>query len=114
MRSQSDEKSRFQAAAEEARRNFEAARHHFDSAGSRIKPYLEKAGDAVVGGRRWCSKNLPGGERTMWVALGLVLLILFVWAILPGQNVGNQGGFGAGGPQPVGVAKAAIELIKSK
>jgi multidrug efflux system membrane fusion protein len=107
MTSQSDETSRFQAAAEEARRNFEAARHHFDSAGRRIMPYVEKA--RGVGGdvRRWSSKHLPGGERTMWVVLGLVLLVLFVWAILPGQNAGNQPGFGAGGPQPVGVAKAA-------
>jgi membrane fusion protein, multidrug efflux system len=107
MTSQSNETNRFQAAAEEARRNFEAARHHFDSAGRRIKPYVEKA--KGVGGdvRRWSSKHLPGGERTMWVVLGLVLLVLFVWVILPGQNAGNQRGFGAGGPQPVGVAKAA-------
>ena len=107
MTSQSDETSRFQAAAEEARRNFEAARHHFDSAAGRIKPYLEKAGGALGGVRGWSSKHLPGGERTMWVVLGLVALVLFVWAILPGQNAGNQRGFGAGGPQPVGVAKAA-------
>jgi len=107
MTSQSDETNRFQAAAEEARRNFEAARHHFDSAGRRIKPYVEKA--RGVGGdvRRWSAKHLPGGERTMWVVLGLVLLVLFVWAILPGQNTDNGRGFGAGGPQPVGVAKAA-------
>jgi multidrug efflux system membrane fusion protein len=107
MRSQSDDTSRFQAAAEEARRNFEEARRRFDSAGDRIKPYLKRAGGFVGGVRRWCSKHLPGGERTMWVALGLILLVLFVWAILPGQNASNQGGFGAGGPQPVGVAKAA-------
>jgi multidrug efflux system membrane fusion protein len=106
MTSHSDETGRFHAAAEEARRNFEAARHHFDGAGRSIKPYVERA--RGVGGdvRRWSSKHLPGGERTMWVVLGLVVLVLFVWAILPGQNTDNQRGFGAGGPQPVGVTKA--------
>ena len=107
MRSQSDDTSRFQAATEEARRNFEEARHRFDGAGSRIKPYLEKAEGFVGGVRGWSSRHLPGGERTMWVALGLIALVLFVWAILPGSNAGNQSGFGMGGPQPVGVAKAA-------
>ena len=96
MRSQSDDTSRFQAATEEARRNFEEARHRFDGAGSRIKPYLEKAEGFVGGVRGWSSRHLPGGERTMWVALGLIALVLFVWAILPGSNAGNQSGFGMG------------------
>ncbi|HEY0281102.1 MAG TPA: MdtA/MuxA family multidrug efflux RND transporter periplasmic adaptor subunit [Rhizomicrobium sp.] len=100
MTNQSDETSRFQAAAEEARRRF-------DDANGRIKPYLEKASGAFGGFRRWCSKHLPGGERTMWVALGLIVLILFVWAILPGKGTVGRRGFGADGPQPVGVAKAA-------
>jgi multidrug efflux system membrane fusion protein len=43
----------------------------------------------------------------MWIVLGLILLVLFVWAILPGSNVGGRRGLGEGGPQPVGVAKAA-------
>ena len=106
MTSQSDETNRFRAAADEARRNLEAARRRFDSAGDRVKPYLDKAGGVIGAGRRWSSKHLPGGERTMWVVLGLIVLALFVWAILPGQNAG-QGGFGQGGPQAVGVAKAA-------
>ena len=107
MTSPSDETSRVHAAAEDARRNFEAARRRFSDTGGRLKPYLGKAGAYVGGARRWCAKHLPGGERTMWVILGLIVLILFVWAILPGQSTGNQRGFGADGPQPVGVAMAA-------
>ena len=100
MNSQSDETSSYQA---EARRNFEKARHRFDGG---VRPYLEKAGDVVNGVRGWSSRHLPGGERSLWVVVGLVALILFVWAILPGQNAG-QGVFGQGGPQPVGVSIAA-------
>ncbi|MDE2133228.1 MAG: MdtA/MuxA family multidrug efflux RND transporter periplasmic adaptor subunit [Alphaproteobacteria bacterium] len=107
MRSQGDETNRFQAAAEDARRNFEEARHRFEETGARIEPYLRKAEGVLSGVRGWCSNHLPGGERTMWVALGLILLVVFVWAILPGNGGGNQGGFGTGGPQPVGVAVAA-------
>ena len=107
MRTQGDETSRFHTAAEEARRNFEAARHRFDAAGDRVKPYLKQAQGRFGDFRRWCSKHLPGGERTMWVVLGLILLVLFVWAILPSQNAADQGGAGMNGPQPVGVAKAA-------
>ncbi|MGA7675401.1 MAG: MdtA/MuxA family multidrug efflux RND transporter periplasmic adaptor subunit [Rhizomicrobium sp.] len=106
MRTQGDETSRFHAAAEEARRNFEEARHRFGDAEGRVKPYLKKAEGLVGGIRRWCSKHLPGGERTMWVVLGLILLVLFVWAILPSTSAYNQGGPGMNGPQPVGVAKA--------
>lgn len=54
--------------------------------------------------RSWSARRLPGGERTLWVGLGLILLLVFIWAILPGKNATQ--GFGAGGPQPVGVAKA--------
>ena len=99
MNSPSDH-SRFQAASEQARRNFDDARRHFDGAHLR-----ERAGGALGKVRSWSARRLPGGERTLWVGLGLVLLIIFIWAILPGNKV-NQG-FGAGGPQPVGVAKAA-------
>ena len=88
MTSQSDETNRFRNAAEQARRNFEQARHHFDD--KRHSPAVEKVAGAFGGFRRACKKYLPGGERTMWVALGLIVLVLFVWAILPGQNAGNQ------------------------
>jgi membrane fusion protein, multidrug efflux system len=81
------ETSRFQSAAEQAR---------------------QRAADAIFGIRGWCSRHLPGGEKTLWIALGLVLLVLFIWAILPGSDTPLRGGrFGMGGPQPVGVAVAA-------
>jgi len=105
MNIQGEETGRFHTAAEQARRNFEEARRRFDNAGTRVSPYLKKAGGAVGGIRRWCAKHLPGGERTLWIVVGLILLALFVWAILPGSKATT--GFGANGPQPVGVAAAA-------
>lgn len=106
MNSQSDDASRFQSASEQARRNFEESRRRFASTGDRFESYLEKAGGYVGGVRRWSSKHLPGGEKTLWVAVGIILLLIFVLAILPGQNAGNQRALGMGGPQPVGVAVA--------
>jgi multidrug efflux system membrane fusion protein len=56
---------------------------------------------------RWGDEHLPGGQRVLWIALGLILLALVIWAIKPGPNAGAQSSrFGAGGPLPVGVAKA--------
>ena len=64
-----------------------------------LRPLLAQA-------RRWGAR-LPGGERTMWIGGGVLLLLLFIWAIKPGANSDhNGGGFGMGGPTPVGVAKA--------
>ena len=88
MRNQGDETSRVHAASD------------------RAKPYLKQAQGRFGDFRGWCSKHLPVGERTMWVVLGLILLVLFVWAILPSKNAATQGGAGMNGPQPVGVAKA--------
>ena len=106
MNSQSDETGRFHSAAELARQNFEDARRRFGNAGDRVDPYLDKAKGAIGGVRRWSDRRLPGGERTLWIVVGLILLALFVWAILPGSQT-NTSGFGANGPQPVGVAAAA-------
>ena len=100
MNSQGDDAGQYQA---EARRNFEETRQRFDGG---VRPYLDKAGDAVNGVRGWSSRHLPGGERSLWVFLGLMGLIVFFWAILPGKNAGDNGS-GQGGPQPVGVSVAA-------
>ena len=55
----------------------------------------------------WADEHLPGGQRVLWIALGLILLGLVIWLIMPGPNAGMRSSrFGAGGPQPVGVAKA--------
>ncbi|MDE1938854.1 MAG: MdtA/MuxA family multidrug efflux RND transporter periplasmic adaptor subunit [Alphaproteobacteria bacterium] len=106
MNSHSDDASRFQSASDGARRNFEQARLRFGTAGDRVDPYLKKAGGYVGDIRRWSSNHLPGGEKSLWVAIGLIVLIAFVWAILPGQTAIDAGRVGMNGPQPVGVAVA--------
>jgi multidrug efflux system membrane fusion protein len=88
----SDQTSRF----EQSRRGF----------GGAAEPYLKEAGGAIGRVRNWSSRKLPGGEKTLWIVIGLVVLILFIWWLLPGKQTA-AGRFGAmGGPQPVGVATA--------
>ncbi len=94
-----DQTSRFETAAQEARRNFEEAHHR-----------LNEDGDYGANGRLgrirdWSSRHLPGGEKTLWLVVAFVLLGLFVWWLLPGRTSGSFGR-GMGGPQPVGVATA--------
>ncbi len=101
MNSQSNDTSRFASASEQARRSFEQTRNYFEGAGG---PYLKRAGDGTKRGWHWVADRTPGGQRTLWVIVGLILLVLFVWAIIPGSNTGLPPG---GGPQPVGVAMAA-------
>ena len=75
------------------------ARNAFDTVGQRARSY---AGDAS----RWGEQNLPGGRRTLWGVLGLVLVLLVLWALRPAAtNTRSSGQFGLGGPTPVGVAK---------
>jgi len=102
-----DQNSRFATAAEQARRSIDQARRRFDDSGNGVKRYVRRATTALGGIRGWCSDHLPGGEKALWIAVGLVLLALFIWAILPGRNAQFQGRSGMGGPQPVGVAAAA-------
>jgi multidrug efflux system membrane fusion protein len=56
---------------------------------------------------RWSAAHLPGGVKTMWMIVGLLLLGLLVWAIRPGEQAQRGGRGGLGGPMPVGVASAA-------
>ena len=62
------------------------------------------AGDATPWQRikRW-SRNNPRLSRVVWIALGLALLALLIWAIYPKPAVNNRFNQGA---QPVGVATA--------
>lgn len=62
------------------------------------------AGDATLWQRikRW-SRNNPRLSRVTWIALGLALLALLIWAIYPKPAVNNRFNQGA---QPVGVATA--------
>ncbi|MDE2183219.1 MAG: MdtA/MuxA family multidrug efflux RND transporter periplasmic adaptor subunit [Alphaproteobacteria bacterium] len=98
----SSDQSRFQSASDQARRNMDDARRRLHGAGDQLG---SRAGDALRGVRGWSSRHLPGGERTLWVAVGLILLVIFIWTILPGDQAGGPG-FRQNGPQPVGVAKA--------
>jgi multidrug efflux system membrane fusion protein len=64
-----------------------------------------RARNAALGAGRWADERVPGGQRVFWIALGLLLLALVIWAIRPsGTSTANGGRFG-GGPMPVGVAR---------
>ncbi len=54
---------------------------------------------------RWGAARIPGGSRTLWILLGLLLLGLVIWRAWPSAST-NTGRFGLGGPQAVGVANA--------
>jgi multidrug efflux system membrane fusion protein len=103
MNSQSKDTGRLASASEQARRSFEQTRDYFGGAGD--NPYLKQAGDRTRRGWHWVADRTPGGQRTLWIVVGLILLILFVWAIIPGSKTDLPPG-GLGGPQPVGVATA--------
>ena len=64
-----------------------------------------RAGDTSVWGRikRWSGDN-PRLSRVVWIALGLALLALLIWAFYPKAQVGGRRF--SQGPQPVGVATA--------
>lgn len=55
---------------------------------------------------RWADTHVPGGQKALWIFLGLVLLVLLIWAIRPSTEQSTQTRFGMGGAMPVGVAKA--------
>jgi multidrug efflux system membrane fusion protein len=56
---------------------------------------------------RWADAHVPGGKKAFWIVIGLLLLILLIWAIRPSSTESTRPGrFGLGGPMPVGVAKA--------
>lgn len=72
-----------------------------------LKNVLDTAWDQTESAWRWGAARIPGGAKTMAIGLGLLLLVLLLWAIHPAANSGRApGGFGAGGPQSVGVARA--------
>jgi multidrug efflux system membrane fusion protein len=89
-----DQPNRFDTAKDAARRNFEEARRRFGTGGN---------GELNAYGR-WRERHSQL-NKTIWVAVALVLVGLFVWWLLPGK-VNNDLSRGAGGPQPVGVARA--------
>ena len=52
----------------------------------------------------WSNSHLPGGAKTLWIGLGLILLVLLIWAVRPGEQTSRNGRAAFGGPMPVGVA----------
>lgn len=59
-------------------------------------------------GQGWSTPHTPLWRRALWIVLGLLLVILLVWAIRPGSEANRRNHtIGAGGPVPVGVAKVA-------
>jgi multidrug efflux system membrane fusion protein len=70
---------------------------------------FDQAGTYAGRATRWGNAHLPGGALLLWTALGLILLVLLLWAIRPGEQMQRPGrGFGGlRGPMPVGVAQAA-------
>ena len=75
------------------------------------EPHVEKSpftaaagtvGDYTDRARRWSSVHVPGGEKTVWFLLALLVLVIIVWAIRPANNAQNASRFG-NGLMPVGV-----------
>jgi len=77
------------------------AENRFVHAAGSARGYLGHAG-------RWSTTHLPGGRRTLWIALALAAIGLLVWLVRPAEWAPRHGGsFGTGAPIPVGIATAA-------
>lgn len=68
---------------------------------------LAQAGIYTGRATQWGATHLPGGAKTLWTIVGLLLLALLIWAIRPGEQVRTNGRGGFGGPMPVGAAAVA-------
>jgi multidrug efflux system membrane fusion protein len=55
---------------------------------------------------RWADAHVPGGQKVLWILLGLILLFLLIWAIRPSTDESTSNRFRSTGPMPVGVATA--------
>ena len=68
---------------------------------------LSRAGTYTGQATQWGSTHLPGGAKTLWGIVGLLLLGILTWAIQPGQQAQRNGRGALTGPMPVGAAAAA-------
>jgi len=74
-------------------------RSSFDVVGLRARGYAD-------GASHWGDRHLPGGRRTLWAVVGLLLIAGILWVLRPAATTTIQSGrFGMNGPMPVGVAK---------
>lgn len=68
-----------------------------------------RARDSAVHARRRGLARIPGGPRTLWIAGGLILVFLFVWATWPGGHSRTASGkYDTNVPIPVAVAQARL------
>ncbi len=68
-------------------------------AGGLARGYLGQA-------RRWSVTHVPGGRRSLWIALAAVLIGLLVWFVGPSEKTRRGAhSFGIDNPIPVGVAR---------
>jgi len=64
-------------------------------------------------GARWNVARIPGGQRSLWIVLGLLLLGLLIWALRPATTAPTDSGrFGASGAIPVGVDRAQVGDVR--
>jgi multidrug efflux system membrane fusion protein len=70
-----------------------------------VRNFTTQLGSYAGNAGRWADAHVPGGQKVLWIILGLILLVLLIWAIRPASDTA-QSRFGEGGPMPVGVAKA--------
>ncbi|HTT97990.1 MAG TPA: MdtA/MuxA family multidrug efflux RND transporter periplasmic adaptor subunit [Rhizomicrobium sp.] len=65
---------------------------------------IDGARAGASGATRWSETHLPGGAKTFWAVIGLILLGVLIVAIRPGEQARTNGRGGFGGPMPVGAA----------
>ena len=90
-----DQSNRFDTAKDAARRNFDEARRRFGT-GTDGTPNAYG---------RWRERH-PALNKALWVGLVVILFAAFIAWLVPGK-MHSQMPRGTGGPQPVGVARAA-------
>ena len=70
-------------------------------------------GDYADRARRWSATHVPGGQKTLWVVLGLLAVVLLIVVIRHNTTAQtNTGRLGAGGPTSVGVATVVASDVK--
>jgi multidrug efflux system membrane fusion protein len=74
----------------------------FDIAIGQVRYGAGRIGGYAGQASRWSDRHLWGGAKTLWIGLGLLLVILLAWALTPSQT-GRVGRFGP--PSPVGVVR---------